>query len=57
MKKILFAVALLAVAGTANAQDKVVRKARDLKNEIQDLVAMPEKKEKDQQEEKQRTMI
>ena len=30
MKKILFAVALLAVAGTANAQDKVVRKARDL---------------------------
>jgi tetratricopeptide (TPR) repeat protein len=50
MKKILFAVALLAVAGTANAQDKVVRKARDLKNEIQDLVAMPEKKEKDQQE-------
>ena len=50
MKKILFAVALLAVAGTANAQDKVVRKARELKNEIQDLVALPEKKEKQQQE-------
>ena len=47
MKKILFAFALLAVAGTASAQDKVVRKARDLKNEIQDMVAAPEKKEKD----------
>ena len=50
MKKILFAVALLAIAGTANAQDKVVRKARELKNEIQDLVALPEKKEKQEQE-------
>ncbi len=47
MKKILFAIALLAFAGTASAQDKIVRKARDLKNEVQDLVAKPEKKEKD----------
>ena len=48
MKKILFAIALLAVAGTASAQDKVVRKARDLKNEVQDLVAKPDKNDKDQ---------
>ena len=47
MKKVLFAIALFAVAGTASAQDKVVRKARDLKNEIQDLLATPDKKEKD----------
>lgn len=47
MKKVLFAIALFAVAGTASAQDKVVRKARDLKNEIQDLLATPDKKEKE----------
>lgn len=46
MKKIIFALALLATAGTASAQDKIVRKARDLKNEVQDLVAQPDKKEK-----------
>ena len=47
MKKIFFAFALLAVAGTASAQDKVVRKARDLKNEVQDLMAAPDRKEKE----------
>lgn len=47
MKKILFAVALFAVAGTAVAQDKVVRKARDLKDEIQNLVANRERTEKE----------
>ena len=47
MKKILFAVALFAVAGTAVAQDKVVRKARDLKDEVQNLVANHERTEKE----------
>lgn len=47
MKKIIFALALLAVAGTATAQDKVIRKARDLKNEIQDMMANPERSEKE----------
>ena len=47
MKKILFAVALFAVAGTAVAQDKVVRKARDLKEEIQNLAANRERTEKE----------
>jgi len=47
MKKILFAVALFAVAGTAVAQDKVVRKCRDLKEEVQNLVANPQRSEKE----------
>ena len=47
MKKFLFAFALLAVAGTASAQDKVVRKARELKTEVQNLMANKERKEKE----------
>ncbi len=47
MKKIFFAVALMAFAASASAQDKVVRKARYLKEEIQNLVANREKKEKE----------
>ncbi|MBR1681985.1 MAG: tetratricopeptide repeat protein [Bacteroidaceae bacterium] len=47
MKKIMFAIALLAVVGNATAQDKVVRKARDLKEEIQNLVANRERSEKE----------
>ena len=47
MKKLLFAFALFAVAGTAVAQDKVVRKARDLKEEVQNLVANPQRSEKE----------
>ena len=47
MKKILFALALLAVAGTASAQDKVVRKARELQIEVQNLMANKERKEKE----------
>lgn len=47
MKKILFAVALFAVAGTAVAQDKVVRKARELKEEVQNLVANTQRSEKE----------
>ena len=47
MKKIIFAFALLAFAGTASAQDKVIRKVRELKNEVQDLMANPERKEKE----------
>lgn len=47
MKKIIFAFALLAVAASAPAQDKVIRKARDLKNEIQDLMAKPDRNEKE----------
>ena len=47
MKKLFFAFALLAVAGTAIAQDKVVRKARDLKEEVQNLVANRERTEKE----------
>ncbi len=47
MKKILFAVALFAVAGTAMAQDKVVRKARDIKEEIQNLMANTQRSEKE----------
>ena len=49
MKKIIFAFALLAVAGTASAQDKIVRKARDLKDEVQNLMAIPDRKEKETQ--------
>jgi tetratricopeptide (TPR) repeat protein len=47
MKKIIFVFALFAVAASASAQDKIVRKARELKNEIQDLVANPERTEKE----------
>ena len=47
MKKILCAIALVAVAGTATAQDKVVKKARVLKEEVQNLVANHEKKDKE----------
>ena len=47
MKKTLIVLALLAVAGTASAQDKVVRKARDLKTEVQNLMANKERNEKE----------
>ena len=50
MKKILFVLALAAVATTASAQDKVVRKARLLKEEVQNLVALPERNEKQEAE-------
>ena len=47
MKKILCALALVTVAGTVTAQDKVVKKARLLKDEVQNLVANHEKKDKE----------
>ena len=47
MKKTLFVLALLAVAGTASAQDKVVRKAREIQIEVQNLMANKERKEKE----------
>ncbi len=50
MKKVLFAFALALVASGAMAQDKVVRKARMLKDEIQNLVALPERNEKQEAE-------
>ncbi|MBQ6433889.1 MAG: hypothetical protein IJJ94_08110 [Bacteroidaceae bacterium] len=50
MKKVLFAFALALVASGAMAQDKVIRKARVLKEEVQNLVAMPERNEKQEAE-------
>jgi len=50
MKKIFFALALVAFATTATAQDKVVRKARTLKEEVQNLVALPQRDEKQEAE-------
>ena len=50
MKKVLFAFALALVASGAMAQDKVVRKARVLKDEIQNLIAEPNPTEKQQAE-------
>ena len=47
MKKILFVAAFLAAAGSAQAQDKVVRKARELQIEVQNLMANKERKEKE----------
>lgn len=50
MKKILFVVALALVATSASAQDKVVRKARALKDEVQNLVATAERTDKQELE-------
>lgn len=47
MKKILCAIALVAISTGATAQDKIVRKARTLKEEVQNLVAQQDKKEKE----------
>ena len=47
MKKILCAIALVAIATNGMAQDKIVRKARTLKEEVQNLVAQKDKKEKE----------
>lgn len=50
MKKIFFAFALACVASSAMAQDKVIKKARLLKDDIQNLVAMPQRNEKQENE-------
>ena len=50
MKKIFLVLALAAVASTASAQDKVIRKARELKEEVQNLVALPERNQKQENE-------
>lgn len=47
MKKIFFAFALFAVAASATAQDKIVRKARELKDEVQNMMANQERNEKE----------
>ena len=50
MKKVLFAIALALVASSAMAQDKVIRKARLIKDEVQNLVATPNRNEKQEAE-------
>ena len=50
MKKILFAFALALVASGATAQDKIIRKARLLKEDVQNLVATPNRNEKQEAE-------
>ena len=50
MKKIFCALALVVAATSLPAQDKVVRKARSLKEDVQNLIATPERNEKQQAE-------
>ncbi|MCR4993979.1 MAG: hypothetical protein K6A32_01145 [Bacteroidales bacterium] len=47
MKKIFFVLALFSVASSATAQDKIVRKARTLKEEVQNLMAKQDRNEKE----------
>lgn len=50
MKKIFCALALVVAASSLSAQDKVVKKARTLKEEVQNLIAIPQRNEKQQTE-------
>jgi hypothetical protein len=47
MKKLILSLAVLMAAGTVSAQDKVVRKARDLQIEVQNLMANKQRDEKE----------
>jgi tetratricopeptide (TPR) repeat protein len=50
MKKIFCTLALVVAASSLSAQDKVVRKARTLKEEVQNLIATQQRNEKQQAE-------
>lgn len=47
MKKLILSLAVLMAAGTVSAQDRIVRKARELQIEVQNLVANKERKDKE----------